>query len=574
VLLRVPKSLPWLAILLVPGLAFALSPRVLLPSAAPVIEAAFHRAEPTFTLQDAQIRQDRVLAKVCPPQGVCLDLELRDPTPVCAGQLAGPWCMQWQGPPPQDAAVLERALASDAPQLLWSRPPDAPPPPPPMTWIALGFLVLPVLAGLLAGLLLRRLRSRRFQGVPAGLLLALGPPLVVLPIALLTKRLGLWDAEAMTLLGSLALTLGAHTLGTRRGPLLLAGVTTVLGLAALEVFARLALPTPPAFPPPEEASLVIAPLESRLAEGRLHAQSATATCALLYPQGRDPLDERLPRPAVPGRRVLHIGDSLVFGSGVTPDQRFTTLLERAAPGQQHLNLGLPGTSADAQLLAVRRVLARTPVELAVLYVFVANDFLEMDRPYPCCRDGALLQWPPQGPPQPRCPQADWRSERGMLGWYLSRSPAPLPLRVATAHSWLARHLVALQVRITERLGDGPAPPQERQVDHYRRTVQLLRDELKARGIPLVLVLLPVRTAVAHQGPSGDAEHVVRLAHDLDVPLLNAWAHFTRELGDRPESALFLDQPPGDPHLNPAGHVVLAAWLAQQLPGVTKPQDPR
>ncbi len=563
-----------LALLLYSGTALAAPPpaRVLRPSSAQLIEAAFARAGTDLRLDDAKILQDRVLAKVCQTAQptVCHQLELRDPSAHCRDRRVGPWCLRYlEGPPPQ-AEALEKALAEDRDAALWSRPPGAPEPPPSPWGLALAWLLAPLAAGLLAGTAHRLALKRRIAAtwpillvfaVLAGLGAAAG---------FLTMRVGLWDLLAVALLATAGWLLGAHVLATRRAPLLLAGMTTLLGLLALEAVARWILPMPPAFPPPEEASLLIPVLEARQAEGRLHAQSAQAACGLLLPQpgATDPLPARLAAPEGTHQRVLHLGDSLAFGSGVPTAQRFTTLLERAEPGVAHLNAAMPGTSIDAQYLLVLRVLEQAPVDLVVLHVFVGNDLVEIDRPYPCCREGPLLTWPAQGVPQPRCKTADVRPERGMTAWYLARSPAPYPLRVLTSVSLAARHLCGLQVRLAHWLGEGPSLSPQVATARYYSAVRALHAELARRNIPLVLVILPVRSAL-DAGPRGDAEVVQRLGRDLKVPVLDAWSLFTEAVRSRPEASLFIPKPPGDPHFSASGHALVADWLHVKLERVAK-----
>ena len=80
----------------------------------------------------------------------------------------------------------------------------------------------------------------------------------------------------------------------------------------LEGAVRLLLPTPPQSPPPQQARLVFTP------------------------EARERLPRALPRPTrtlptmnkTKGRVVVHLGDSMVFGTGVSPEARFTRLLDQ------------------------------------------------------------------------------------------------------------------------------------------------------------------------------------------------------------------------------------------------------
>ncbi len=539
---------------------------VLLPSAAPRIEAAFARAAPEFTLQDAQVQRDRVHGTVCDSQAKCYAFVLTE-SGNCRAQPAGPWCLQWSGQPPANISKIVAALAVDSPADLWSQRPDSqqssgigP------DWTAGLWLLAGLGSGAGAGVILRlglRRRLRRAWTVGVfGLIFAIS----FSALAWTTLRLGLWDALALAALSTLGLGVVA---GPRppslRGPAI-ALATLMLGLGLLEVFCRLILPMPPAFPPPEEASLWLPALDGVLAAGRLHAQSSQAACEFLYPTStRDPLLARLSRSIPAQRRVVHVGDSLVFGSGVAESERFTTLLEQAQPTVSHVNLGLPGTSIDAQWLALQRVLAAGTVDQVVLYLFVANDFLEIDRPYPCCQDGPLLQAAAGRSLLKRCDPADWRPQHGMWTWFLARSPAPYPLRVWTASSLLARHLCGLQLLISQRLGRYLPLPEEAAAERYQTILGAVSEQLHSQNIALTIVLLPVRSAVRHAGPQGQAQEARTIATHLGLPLLDAWKMFTDSLGDGQETEIFLDDPPGNPHLNAHGHRQLATWLLTQLP---------
>jgi hypothetical protein len=79
-------------------------------------------------------------------------------------------------------------------------------------------------------------------------------------------------------------------------------------------------------------------------------------------------DRFTPRPGAT-RRVLHIGDSMVFGANVPHDQTFAADLEKLEPDTQHINGGISGMAPDEYLVVLRSWLARQPVDLAVMYLF-------------------------------------------------------------------------------------------------------------------------------------------------------------------------------------------------------------
>src|SRR4029077_20527712 len=98
-----------------------------------------------------------------------------------------------------------------------------------------------------------------------------------------------------------------------------------------------------------------------------------------------------PRPAAT-RRVLHIGDSMVFGVDIPRDQTFTADLEKLEPGVQHINGGISGMAPDDYLVVLRSWIARHQIELAVIYLFEGNDLNGLDSPHPCSNWQPILSY--------------------------------------------------------------------------------------------------------------------------------------------------------------------------------------
>src|SRR6185503_113890 len=81
--------------------------------------------------------------------------------------------------------------------------------------------------------------------------------------------------------------------------------------------------------------------------------------------------------------VLHVGDSMVYGANVQRNETFTVNLETLEPEVQHLNGGISGTAPDDYFAVIRSWVARTSVDLVVMYLFAGNDMVGMDAPHPC-----------------------------------------------------------------------------------------------------------------------------------------------------------------------------------------------
>jgi len=242
---------------------------------------------------------------------------------------------------------------------------------------ALALLLLPVALGLLLAAALRSLLpARRWQ-------LLWAAPLVLGPVALSLvaipriNALSFWDVLLAGLCVAAGLTLGMFQPADRvvsRG--LRAGARVLAGLLIAEVIVRVALPSPGSVPPPRSARLVV-PVTNR-----------DPPCNVIFPTD-DEVRHRSTWGA-PGRpTVLHIGDSLVAGIGVSASENFVSDLNAAQPSVRHLNLGSVGAGPDVYLLALSRWLPAARPRLAVVYVFAGNDLFDLNARYLCCPQGLL-----------------------------------------------------------------------------------------------------------------------------------------------------------------------------------------
>lgn len=88
----------------------------------------------------------------------------------------------------------------------------------------------------------------------------------------------------------------------------------------------------------------------------------------------DVVGQRLERVDPKRPRVLLMGDSIVYGYGVSDDQHVGRKLEQLLPGHQVLNGAVSGYSIDQYLLLLRRYVPATKPRLIVVGLFTGNDF--------------------------------------------------------------------------------------------------------------------------------------------------------------------------------------------------------
>ena len=143
------------------------------------------------------------------------------------------------------------------------------------------------------------------------------------------------------------------------------------------------------------------------------------------------LSRRPPPGEGPGRdRVAVLGDSFVFGSGVTQDEPVTRRLAALlGPAFEVVNLGVPGYGTDQALLTLRRWGRRLSPDL-VLVGFFWNDVMEnasaeiygMKKPRFVLAGNSLALVPPGETPAPFGRPAPRRGARGALPPLVARQP--------------------------------------------------------------------------------------------------------------------------------------------------------
>lgn len=120
-------------------------------------------------------------------------------------------------------------------------------------------------------------------------------------------------------------------------------------------------------------------------------------------------DEEVDVPKPKGRkRVLILGDSIAFGSGVEANERFSDLLKHELPGDVDvINAGVPGWGNDQELLFYERDLRKLDPDIVVLEFTGNNDVVNNELKGPLiedgtkprfrCKDGVLTLEPPEKP---------------------------------------------------------------------------------------------------------------------------------------------------------------------------------
>jgi hypothetical protein len=287
-------------------------------------------------------------------------------------------------------------------------------------------------------------------------------------------------------------------------------------------------------------------------------------CSIAYGSAYTPLVETIadhtevlpeqftPRSGV-SRRVLHVGDSMVFGANVPRGETFVADLEKLEPEVQHINAGISGTSPDDYLLVTRGWVARHPVDVVVMYLFAGNDIIGMDAPHPCSNWEPILAYA-DGHAQLRYPTPQRDSGLGAK-WLLINSPLPFIGRaLIAAHSVAAAHVGAVFDQWTN--GAHRSDPGT-QYAHLKAILASARDELRARHIAFIVVVLPAAQAIGIlNGPSDLLSRwVLAITHELGVRELDA----TDLVAD---ALLHGGRPVQDDHVHftEAGHSLMAHWL--------------
>jgi hypothetical protein len=259
---------------------------------------------------------------------------------------------------------------------------------------------------------------------------------------------------------------------------------------------------------------------------------------------------------------------MVYGLEVPHDHTFTAELERLQPGVAHINAGVPSTAPDAHLPAAQRWMERRRFDAVVLHLFVGNDLAEMDLPYPCCADGPLLRYD-DGGAKLRCEQPRWAwALRDDTRYYAVMSPPPLPVRAVSDVSELARWVVVATVQVRDALR-GRASPRPDRWEHIEAVLRALRDETTRRGVPLLLVVHPQRSALVAPYPRATEAWDVRArsldaARRLGVPALDAWDLLADAIRRDGEQRWFASTERNDPHYSVDGHALVARWLGERI----------
>ena len=251
-------------------------------------------------------------------------------------------------------------------------------------------------------------------------------------------------------------------------------------------------------------------------------------------------DRVYPYERVAGRkRVLVLGDSVVWCWGVEMSDCFTEIVEESLPDMEVIAAGVPGYGTAQEVLLYERELVRFNPDL-VLLVFVGNDpsdnLDESIRPVFRMRDGELVL---TNVPVPRrkSPLKEWLLANSRLHWQLNYGAQVVRYRLKMARdgTWLDRQQGYMPL----------SPGQEREAwEVTRALLDRLNRQVLADGGRLGLVL--------DGAPPTMVGALVEFCDERDIPLLDLAPHI--EAGQAGGRSAYL---PLDPHYSQHGNRIVA-----------------
>ncbi|MEM7199385.1 MAG: GDSL-type esterase/lipase family protein [Planctomycetota bacterium] len=283
------------------------------------------------------------------------------------------------------------------------------------------------------------------------------------------------------------------------------------------------------------------------------------------------------------KRLLIVGDSLVFGFGVEHDETFGVHLESALEAELAIpvtvgNAGIPGLSTEDLPESLRQH-ADFGADAIVAAIYLGNDFSEDCEVYRAVVNGYVLQGA-----FARHAHRSWRT-RLSLQWRVAFAVERFMRQYAPSLS-LNPALLAATPEEAERLRGFPPLEQMREgvfmdvVDDpgyvataLDRTAGHLRELRRlAASRPLLIVLFPSRRhtradlfvetleqlglAPAHYRRGTVQRRLSELGAALDVDMLD----LTPELAAGDVATQDARWIPNDWHFSPAGHAQVAGWL--------------
>lgn len=435
---------------------------------------------------------------------------------------------------------------------------------------ALLLTLVPLCGGWLVGLFRRR--RGQIDGAARALAAVIVPASIMLVLDVVIQVIGVWDALYVGALFGVGILVAVHRAFADWTLLGLALAATAAFLFIAEIAGRFLLPPAPAFPSSQGPALLMSnALAAAEVTGYAPTQAGLTTCDALYDEHRAlPTSPPTLMPAAwkprPGarRRVLHLGDSMVFGSPA--DGRFTDELMKLEPDVEHVNAAIAGTAPDVYLALTRRFVEKGDFDAVVLHL-TGNDYWGVDQPqYPCSDWQPLLVYG-DGATRLRFPAQPPSGHRNRFAWFMQNSPPPYLLRAGVQVSTLAAHAAAALIQLGRRLGydTGDVGDEVREA-HLAAILRDARAELDARRIPLIVDSFWERHEVQAGAPAenGSESRMKRIAERLGITTISTWQPLLAAVtgGMQPFSNA---NGPNDSHFNPQGHAIIAGWLHEELP---------
>jgi carbamoyltransferase len=266
-------------------------------------------------------------------------------------------------------------------------------------------------------------------------------------------------------------------------------------------------------------------------------------------------------------RMLLFGDSYTAGDGVSDKYRYAEVLERLVPGLEVYNFGLPGSGTDQQYLIWREFAQGIEHDLVVVSVLVENirrviaryrPFLTPDgeqqllaKPYYTLEsDGKLAL---HNVPVPRDPIAAGDVGDDGLA-HLDRGG-----RFARLRETVNRLGPGAKDRLQRWSGYQPVPGYDRASHpHWKLLEAILRQWIGEIATPVVICPIPLYQHIEETAsPSGYRARFASLADPPAVIVHDPLPDFQR--APRAERRRY--RFPGDCHLTPSAHELLAVSLA-------------